>query len=101
MFGEEFVVVGWSDPEGSRHRIGALLLGFYTPAGDLIYAGRVGTGMSDRELERLVVRSASAARRFQDGTGGTITSRRSLRFTARAFAGALGAPGDGRGSLVR
>ena len=23
---EEFVVVGWSDPEGSRHRIGALLL---------------------------------------------------------------------------
>jgi ATP-dependent DNA ligase len=27
---EEFVVVGWSDPEGSRHRIGALLLGYYT-----------------------------------------------------------------------
>jgi hypothetical protein len=26
---EEFVVVGWSDPEGSRHRIGALLLGYY------------------------------------------------------------------------
>ena len=24
---EEFVVVGWSDPEGSRHRIGSLLLG--------------------------------------------------------------------------
>lgn len=28
---EEFVVVGWSDPEGTRHRIGALLLGYYTP----------------------------------------------------------------------
>jgi ATP-dependent DNA ligase len=38
---EEFVVVGWSDPEGSRHRIGALLLGYYTPDG-LIYAGRDG-----------------------------------------------------------
>src|SRR6266850_8433514 len=25
---EEFVVVEWSDPEGSRHRIGALLLGY-------------------------------------------------------------------------
>src|SRR5271156_5631770 len=37
---EEFVVVGWSDPEGSRHRIGALLLGYYTPDGKLIYAGR-------------------------------------------------------------
>jgi DNA ligase D-like protein (predicted ligase) len=50
---EEFVVVGWSDPEGSRHRIGALLLGYYAPGGDLIYAGRVGTGMPVAELERL------------------------------------------------
>src|ERR1700704_3010070 len=50
---EEFVVVGWSDPEGSRHRIGSLLLGYHTPAGDLIYAGRAGTGMPVVELERL------------------------------------------------
>jgi DNA ligase D-like protein (predicted ligase) len=62
---EEFVVVGWSDPEGSRHRIGSLLLGYYAPdgkrasgasdgsAGKLIYAGRVGTGMSVAELERV------------------------------------------------
>jgi DNA ligase D-like protein (predicted ligase) len=50
---EEFVVVGWSDPEGSRHRIGALLLGYYTSDGKLIYAGRVGTGMPVAELERL------------------------------------------------
>jgi DNA ligase D-like protein (predicted ligase) len=50
---EEFVVVGWSDPEGSRHRIGALLLGYYTPDGNLIYAGRAGTGMPVDELERL------------------------------------------------
>jgi bifunctional non-homologous end joining protein LigD len=51
---EEFVVAGWSDPEGTRHRIGALLLGYYTPDdGKLIYAGRVGTGMPMKELERL------------------------------------------------
>jgi bifunctional non-homologous end joining protein LigD len=50
---EEFVVLGWSDPEGSRRRIGALLLGYYTPDGKLIYAGRVGTGMPVAELERL------------------------------------------------
>jgi ATP-dependent DNA ligase len=47
---EEFVV-GWSDPEGSRYRIGALLLGYYTPEGQLHYAGRAGTGMP--EVERL------------------------------------------------
>jgi bifunctional non-homologous end joining protein LigD len=49
---EEFVVVGWSDPEGSRHLIGSLLLGYYTSEG-IIYAGRVGTGMPVAELERL------------------------------------------------
>jgi bifunctional non-homologous end joining protein LigD len=50
---EEFVVVGWSDPEGSRHLIGSLLLGYYTPEAKLIYAGRAGTGMPVAELERL------------------------------------------------
>jgi DNA ligase D-like protein (predicted ligase) len=50
---EEFIVVGWSEPEGSRHRLGSLLLGYYTPDGKLIYVGRAGTGMSDKELERL------------------------------------------------
>src|SRR5439155_20645297 len=50
---EEFVVVGWSDPEGRRHRIGSLLLGYFTPDGDLIHAGRVGTGMPVAELERV------------------------------------------------
>jgi bifunctional non-homologous end joining protein LigD len=50
---EEFIVVGWSDPEGGRHRIGALLLGYYTPEGKLVYAGRADTGLSGVELERL------------------------------------------------
>ena len=39
---EEFVVVGWTDPEGSRSHIGALLLGYYTEDGRLYYAGRAG-----------------------------------------------------------
>jgi len=42
---QEFVVVGWSDPEGSRPHLGALLLGYYTEDGKLTYAGRVGPGM--------------------------------------------------------
>jgi DNA ligase D-like protein (predicted ligase) len=40
---EEFVVVGWTDPEGSRPWLGALLLAYYDPAGRLVYAGRAGT----------------------------------------------------------
>src|SRR5205823_14329125 len=50
---EEFVVVGWTDPEGSRPYVGAVLLGYYDEDGRLIYAGRGGTGISDAELERL------------------------------------------------
>jgi bifunctional non-homologous end joining protein LigD len=50
---EEFVVVGWTDPEGSRAHIGALLLGYYTDDGQLRYAGRAGTGMTEKELKLL------------------------------------------------
>ena len=53
MNGEEFVVVGWTDPEGSRPWLGALLLAYYDPDGRLIYAGRVGAGITQVELERL------------------------------------------------
>ena len=47
---EEFVVLGWTPPGGSRRGIGALALGFYDPDGALHYVGAVGTGFSDREL---------------------------------------------------
>jgi ATP-dependent DNA ligase len=41
---EKFVVIGWTDPEGSRPFLGALLLGYYDPDGRLTYTGgRVGT----------------------------------------------------------
>jgi DNA ligase D-like protein (predicted ligase) len=50
---QEFVVVGWTNPEGSRPHLGALLLGYYTDDGKLVYAGRVGTGMSEKVLKDL------------------------------------------------
>jgi DNA ligase D-like protein (predicted ligase) len=50
---KEFVIVGWSDPEGSRPHLGSLLLGYYTDDGKLVYAGRVGTGMPDKVLADL------------------------------------------------
>src|ERR1700720_60 len=50
---EEFVVVGWTDPEGSRPWLGALLLGYYDPDGRLVYAGRVGAGIGQAGLGRL------------------------------------------------
>jgi DNA ligase D-like protein (predicted ligase) len=59
---QEFVVVGWTDPEGSRPHLGALLLGYYTDDGKLVYAGRVGTGMPDKVLADLRRRLEPLAR---------------------------------------
>jgi bifunctional non-homologous end joining protein LigD len=46
-------VVGWTDPEGARPWLGALLLAYYALDGRLIYAGRAGTGIDYAELEPL------------------------------------------------
>jgi DNA ligase D-like protein (predicted ligase) len=69
---EEFVVVGWTDPEGSRPHLGSLLLAYYAPDGHLVYAGRAGTGINTAELLRLrrrlepmgIDRSRSTCRRL-------------------------------------
>jgi bifunctional non-homologous end joining protein LigD len=51
---QELVIGGWLPGEGRRERrIGALLVGVYDPDGAFRYAGRVGTGFNDAELERL------------------------------------------------
>ncbi len=49
---QEFVVVGFTPPRGGRPGVGALLLAVHE-AGGWRYAGRVGTGMSNDELELL------------------------------------------------
>jgi bifunctional non-homologous end joining protein LigD len=58
---EEFVVVGWTDPEGTRPWLGPLLLAYYDPEGRLVYAGRAGAGIKRAELERLWRRLQSLA----------------------------------------
>ncbi len=50
---EEFVIIGYTDPEGSREGFGALLVGYYDPQGKLRYAGRVGTGFNTGQLLQL------------------------------------------------
>ncbi|MGK2947446.1 MAG: non-homologous end-joining DNA ligase [Acidimicrobiales bacterium] len=53
---QEMVVGGWLPGEGNRQgRLGALLVGYHDAPGDPIlrYAGRVGTGFRDAELQRL------------------------------------------------
>ncbi len=45
---QEFVVGGYTDLSNGTRGIGALLLGYYDDTGQLIYAGRTGTGFNAR-----------------------------------------------------
>lgn len=60
---QEFVVGGWTEPKGSRAHFGALLLGYYDEAGDLIYAGHTGSGFSADTLEQVSKRLKRRARK--------------------------------------
>ena len=85
---EEFVVVGWTDPEGSRRFLGALLLAYYTPNGRLVYAGRAGGGINNAELERLwrLLQPLAAPEMPLDAA-----THQPFRLAARPQPGALGA----------
>ena len=51
--GQELVIGGWLPGGGAREgRIGALLVGYYDGP-KLVYAGKVGTGFTEKMLERL------------------------------------------------
>ena len=52
---QELVIGGWTEGRGARAgRLGALELGVHDPSsGELKYAGKVGTGFDEVELERL------------------------------------------------
>lgn len=49
---QEFVIGGWTDPQGGRTGIGALLLGIFENK-KLRYAGRVGTGFDTNTLRAI------------------------------------------------
>jgi bifunctional non-homologous end joining protein LigD len=50
---QEFVIGGFTDPQGTRAGFGALLIGYYDEDGGLVYAGKVGTGFDQAVLASL------------------------------------------------
>jgi len=59
---QEFVIGGFTAPGGSRSAFGALLLGYWE-AGELAYAGKVGTGFNEASLGDLLARMLGIERR--------------------------------------
>ncbi|MDB5914717.1 MAG: ATP-dependent ligase-like protein [Ramlibacter sp.] len=69
---QEFVIGGWTDPQGSRTGLGSLLLGVHEEDGKLRYAGNVGTGFNEqtlRELRQRLDEVAADRKPFEAGTG--------------------------------
>ena len=67
----QFVVGGFTDPQGARVGLGALLVGHFK-SNDLLFAGKVGTGFDSkmlRELRERLNRIEIAAAPFTRGTG--------------------------------
>lgn len=66
---QEFVIVGFTAPKGSRVGLGALLLGYHDN-GDLVYAGKVGTGFDTATLGSLHERLSRSERKSPPVTMG-------------------------------
>jgi DNA ligase D-like protein (predicted ligase) len=50
---QEFIIGGYTEPQGSRTGFGALLVGYYDSEGRLVSAGKVGTGFTEATLRQL------------------------------------------------
>ncbi|MCW2655690.1 MAG: polymerase LigD ligase subunit [Mycobacterium sp.] len=68
---QEFVVGGYTAPRGSRVGLGALLVGYYQ-GGDLVYAGKVGTGFDDATLRSLHERLSGIEQEASPFTRGQV-----------------------------
>jgi bifunctional non-homologous end joining protein LigD len=76
----DVVIGGWMPGEGRRGgRLGALLVGFYEE-GELRYAGRVGSGFTETELDRLNRLLAPLERPDSPFTGTAVKLPREARF---------------------
>jgi bifunctional non-homologous end joining protein LigD len=73
---DDFVVVGFSAPKGSRTGFGALQVALYID-GVLTYAGRAGSGFSDRQLTQ-VRRQLEATRRADPACTGPIPQEKGI-----------------------
>jgi bifunctional non-homologous end joining protein LigD len=59
---QEFVIVGFTDPKGSRSGFGSLLLAIHDAHGKLQYAGNVGTGFDTKLLVSMKEKLAALQR---------------------------------------
>ena len=100
----DFVVVGFTPPKGARGGFGALHLADWV-RGKLVYAGRAGSGFSDRMLKDLLPRLEEKARDTPPCEGpigdGLETDRRTDEETDRRADGQTDGPAKKKSSKAK
>src|SRR2546427_504947 len=87
---QEVVIGGFTDPEGTRVGLGALLVGVYDGNGRLVYAGKVGTGYTEKVLQDLRRKLEAREQKTSPFAAGAGIPRHAHR----------GKPGPGGGGAV-
>jgi bifunctional non-homologous end joining protein LigD len=77
---EDFVVVGFTAPKGARSGLGALLLGWYVD-GQLTFAGRAGSGFSEKQLVE-VRKTLESLRASEPPCGGPVPQANGVHWVA-------------------
>jgi DNA ligase D-like protein (predicted ligase) len=86
---QEFVVGGWTDPQGGRVGLGALLVGVYDNR-DLRYAGKVGTGYDDETLRGLSRRLSSIERKSSPFADSEAVPKRGVHWASPKLVAEVG-----------
>ena len=93
---QEFVIGGWTDPQGSRSGIGSLLLGIHDEAGRLRFAGGVGSGFDQKTLaavkQALAATKSPPRRRRSSRSRATCAATGSSRSSSPRSRSASGRP---------
>ena len=87
---QEFVVGGFTDPQGTRTGLGALLIGYYDTDRQLVYAGKVGTGFDQRMLQLLHRELTALERRRPPFTAGELPPSRGVHWTEPQLVAQIG-----------
>ena len=101
LTGDEFAVVGYTAPKGSRKGFGSLLLARPDPEHGWRYAGRVGSGFNDALMKQVAGKLRGGASEPTAFVGTTDTDLRGATWFAPRFVVEVNYRGIGRQDLLR
>ncbi|MGP7999191.1 MAG: non-homologous end-joining DNA ligase [Streptosporangiaceae bacterium] len=87
---QEFVIGGFTDPQGTRIGLGALLIGYYDSDGQLVYAGKVGTGFNTATLHMLHDELSELERNTPPFSRGELPRPHGVHWTEPQLVGQVG-----------